>query len=210
MNSSCADSMAPACVANAEAKVPAWHAGFVAMLPDICRHAKRYFRGLNPEAKEEAVNEVAASALIAYHRLVELGKVDLAYAAPLADYGCRQYCDGRRVGLRQNSKEVTSDHCQRRHHFAMVSTEEWRELADQRQSTPAEIAAVRVDFADWLETLTPRDRRLVKVLARGETTRRAARLFRVTAGRVSQLRRELSRKWHRFVGENDAEAVTAS
>jgi len=179
------------------------------MLPAICQQAEHYFRDLDPEAKEEAVSEVAASAMIAYRRLFELGKIELAYAAPLANFGCRQYCEGRRVAVRQNSQDVSSTCCQRRHHFTLVSAEEWRELADHRRSTPAEIVAVRVDFADWLSTLAPRDRQLVQVLASGETTNRAARLFRITAGRISQLRRELAGKWHRFMESDPAESVVA-
>jgi hypothetical protein len=35
----------------------------------------------------------------------------------------------------------------------------------------------------------------------GETTDHVARTFRISAARVSQLRRELCANWHRFVGE---------
>jgi hypothetical protein len=37
--------------------------------------------------------------------------------------------------------------------------------------------------------------------ALGETTGRVARSFRISAARVSQLRRELCENWHRFVDE---------
>ena len=40
-----------------------------------------------------------------------------------------------------------------------------------------------------------------KVLANGETTSAAAKKFRITPGRVSQIRRELEQAWHRFQGE---------
>jgi FixJ family two-component response regulator len=58
-----------------------------------------------------------------------------------------------------------------------------------------------LDFADWLKTLSKRDRRLAEALALGETTASAAHMFRISAGRVSQLRRELCANWERFVGE---------
>jgi hypothetical protein len=35
----------------------------------------------------------------------------------------------------------------------------------------------------------------------GKTTGRVARTFRISAARVSQLRRELCANWHRFMGE---------
>jgi len=61
----------------------AFHAAFVAMLPDIRRHALAAFRHLDPEARAEAVQEVTANAFVAFHRLAEMDKIDLAY--PLAN-----------------------------------------------------------------------------------------------------------------------------
>lgn len=55
---------------------PAWHAGFLTMLPTIGTHARIAFRHLDPEAREEALQEVIANACRAYVRLVELGKAD--------------------------------------------------------------------------------------------------------------------------------------
>ncbi len=59
----------------------------------------------------------------------------------------------------------------------------------------------RLDFADWLKSLSTRDRQLAEKLALGETTGRVARMFRISAARVSQLRRDLCKSWHHFVGE---------
>jgi hypothetical protein len=78
----------------------------------------------------------------------------------------------------------------------------WREvLVEDRTAGPAEIAMTRLDFASWLSTLSKRDRQLAEKLVLGETTGRVARTFRISAARVSQLRRELCASWHRFVGE---------
>ena len=64
--------------------VPRWHQPFLKMLPAIHRHARIAFRHLDPEARAEMVEEVVANAFVAYQRLVELGKADLAYPTPLA------------------------------------------------------------------------------------------------------------------------------
>ena len=78
----------------------------------------------------------------------------------------------------------------------------WKEiLVEDRHAGPAEIAASRMDFTGWLKTLSRRDRKLALKLAMGETTSRVAKLFRVSAGRISQLRRELMESWNRFVGD---------
>ncbi len=76
----------------------AWHAGFLAMLPAIRRHLRLAFRGLDPEARAEAVQEGICNAMIAYRRLYQRGKLDRAYPSPLAIYAARQVRDGRKVG----------------------------------------------------------------------------------------------------------------
>jgi DNA-binding CsgD family transcriptional regulator len=79
---------------------------------------------------------------------------------------------------------------------------EWREvLLEDRTAGPAEIAMTRLDFASWLSTLSNRDRQLAEKLALGETTGCVARMFRISVARVSQLRRDLCRKWQKFIGE---------
>jgi hypothetical protein len=50
--------------------VPAWHAGFLAMLPAIVTHAKIVFRHLRGEARQDAIQEAIANALVAFVRLV--------------------------------------------------------------------------------------------------------------------------------------------
>ena len=185
-----------------------WHAAFLTMLPSIQRDAERAFRRLSAHDREEAVQAVLAHSALAYLRLVELGKPELGYATPLAGFAVRQHRAGRRVGSRANSRDIASSTCQRRHGFSVESVDAWRmTLAEDRRMTPAELAALRVDFGDWLKTLSPRDRRVANALATGERTSAVARLFQLTAGRVSQLRRELYVSWQRFIGEAPLEAV---
>jgi hypothetical protein len=50
---------------------------------------------------------------------------------------------------------------------------------------PAEVAAWRIDFAEWLRRLTARLRKIALALAAGETTTAAARLFDVSPARIA-------------------------
>ena len=185
-----------------------WHAAFLILLPSIQRHAKHVFRNLSADDREEAVQAVVAHSAVAFARLVELGTPELAYASVLAKFAVRQYRAGRRLGCRLNCRDVASPVCQRRRGFAVESLDAWKlALAEDHRTTPAELAAMRVDFEAWLGTLTPRNRRLANVLATGEQTSAVARMFRVTAGRISQLRRELWESWRRFTDE-EAWAMT--
>ncbi len=189
--------------------VPAWHAGFLRLLPDIRRQAQIRFRHADPEQRAYAVQEIIADTLVAYVRLAELGKEDLAYATPLVAYAAAKFRAGRRVGSRLNVRDVMSRYCQRRKgvrverldHFDQRAGE-WQEIVvEDRHSSPAEVASVRIDFRAWLQTLSVRNRRLAETLATGESTECVARMFALTAGRVSQLRRELHDSWCVFTEE---------
>ena len=74
-------------------------------------------------------------------------------------------------------------------------------LVEDRKAGPADTAAARIDFGDWLLTLGGRRRGIAETLAEGETTSVTAAKFRVSLGRISQLRRELRDDWERFHGE---------
>jgi hypothetical protein len=188
---------------------PAWHERFLQMLPNIVRHARLRFRGLPPAMREEAILDAVAHAYVAYARLVQLGKEDVAFAAPLARYVVSQYWGGRRVGTRLNVRDVLSGACRKRNGLRIErldrfdgTTAQWQEvLVEDRRFGPAEAAAAKLDFAAWLSTLSKRDCQLAEKLATGESTSGAARCFGISEGRVSQLRRELLNSWRLFQGE---------
>lgn len=182
------------------------HQDFVAMLPAIRRHAQLAFRGLDPVEHDELVAEVIADAFVAFRRLAELGKQQLAYAAPLAMYAVRHVRSGRRVGTSVNKRDVLSP---ANRHVTIEPLQqfdrgdgEWKEvLVEDKHAGPAETAAARLDVAKWFRTLPPAKRRVARVLAEGETTLATAKRFGLTAGRVSQIRRELQTSWRAMHGE---------
>ncbi|MEX1223712.1 MAG: hypothetical protein WEA31_04110 [Pirellulales bacterium] len=68
---------------------------------------------------------------------------------------------GRRVGARLNVRDISSPHSQLAHDIYQVrldrfnsKTGDWHEvLVEDRRASPADIAAVRIDFAAWLRAL---------------------------------------------------------
>ena len=197
--------------------VPAgWHALFLTMLPTIRRHARFAFQYLRGDDLDDAVTEVVANSLVAFVRLFKLGKTDLAYPTVLARFGVFQVRSGRRVGNRLAGRDVLSPHAQRRHGFTVEQLDQddaegsgWRQLVvEDRRSSPADIAATRIDFSDWLAVLPDRKRHVAEYLAIGETTSDAARKFGVSAARISQLRRELHDSWRQFHGGNGRSTST--
>ena len=182
----------------AAVKAPAWHPAFLEMLPAIQRHARISFRHLDAEAREELVQEVIANSLVAFLRLLTLGKAELAYPSVLARYGAAQARDGRRVGGHLNANDVMSRYAQRRKGFEV----EWinNMMPEDRTATPAEVATARMDIRAWLETLSPRNREIASLLAVGETTCETAKQFGLSSGRISQLRGELCGSWEKYQG----------
>jgi hypothetical protein len=191
-----------------------WHEQFLNLLPQIRRHARYCFCHLDPDAREESVQSAVAYAWFGFARLVQLGRSELAYAAPLAKFGVARVRQGRILGTRANVQDISSTWSQRRNRVQIRQLHEpsgeWQEaLLQDRRSSPAELAAMRIDFCDWLASLRPRHRRIAQFLARGEETWMAARRFRVSPARISQIRRELEASWLTFSGEATAESAAS-
>ena len=188
---------------------------FLQMIPAIKRQARLAFRDLDPEGKEEAIADVVANAFVAFYRLAQLGKTDIAYPTPLAMYGVKQYREGRRTGTKSNCKDISSSYCQKKKRFGVgrldrfdKQDQHWIEiLLEDKRSGPAEIVQAKLDIGDWMVSLSRRRRKIAVTLATGESTKAAARKFRVSAGRISQVRKELKKAWEAFVGEKPATAV---
>lgn len=185
------------------------HDKFLELLPLIERAAELAFRSHRPAEREELVQEVVANSFVAFRRLAELDKLDLAYATPLAMYAIRQVRAGRRVGTPVNrydvlspaNRGVTVEHLER---FDYGDCE-WKEvLVEDRHAGPAETAAARLDVANWFRKLPATKRRVARVLATGETTRATAQQFGVSLARISQLRSELQQSWRALQGEPGA------
>ena len=120
-----------------------------------------------------------------------------------------QVRDGRTVGSSQNVREVLSCYAQRKKGFSVQRLDhyDWEEqqwieavVADTR--TPVfDQVWFRIDFPAWLARLSPRNRRIAKLLAAGFSTGEVATKFGISASRVSQMRRQLHDSWMEFHGD---------
>ncbi len=207
--------IAPARSARCKKSPPAWHAAFEAMVPVIERQARIAFRHLNAQARQEAIQEVICNSCCAFARLAELNKTDVAYPSVLAGFGIRQTIEGRKIGTRLNVHDVTSEYCQRKKGLLVErldcyddETQAWAEiLIEDKHVGPADTAITRIDFGSWLQLLPRHLRKIANFLANGESTGAAARRFRLSPGRISQIRRQLYEAWVAFQGEEGALAT---
>ena len=194
-----------------------WQDRFLRLLPTIRRNAHYAFRRFPPEAREEAIQEVTVSCLAAFHTLVQQGREKVASATSLTNYAIAHYRVGRSIAHSMNACDVTSRYCQHRKGIRIESLLQydaglcqWQEiLVEDQRATPADVAITRIDFQAWLSSLSPRMRRLAETLASGETTSAVAELFRVSAGRISQVRRQLMETWDQFQAEEPKHSALA-
>jgi hypothetical protein len=116
------------------------------------------------------------------------------------------------------AKDVLSPLAQQRKRFAVSKLPDCstldgspldEALHDNTRSLPDQQAAFRLDFPRWLATLGTRDRRIAEGLALGYRTQELAAAYRLSAPRISQLRRRLHRSWQQFQGELPAPARPA-
>lgn len=191
---------------------------FLRLLPLIRRHARASFRSLDPEARDEAVQETVANAFVAYKRLVDRDRSHVIAALPLARYAVAQIRTGRRVGGSLNIRDVSSPYCQHRQGVLLERLDRvvesegvWVEvLVEDPSCTPADIAAIRLDFQSWLASLPERHRQIAEVLSTGEGRSVVARLFEVSSARISQLRAHFKATWLAFQGEGPAELLASA
>jgi hypothetical protein len=81
--------------------------------------------------------------------------------------------------------------------------DEWEEGLQDNAKTPVpEQANFRLSYPRFLRRQTPRNRRLAEYLAMGNSGKTAAQRFRLSPGRVTQIRQRLCKEWHTMHDEH--------
>jgi hypothetical protein len=202
----------------------ALHAHFLQILPRIEEHAQIRFNYLRcPGRRDDAIAEVVALAWKWFLRLIRQGKQVDEFVSVLADYAVRHVRCGRKLCGQERARDVMSSRAQRSKGFTVESlngsTRRCMEevlgdphgqdlmdafeerLKDNTQSPVPEQAAFRLDFPNWPSRLGARNRAIAEDMALDLGTFELAERHKVSAGRISQLRRELHQDWRRFHDE---------
>jgi hypothetical protein len=203
------------------------HAAFLLILPRIEAHGHVCFRDVKcADRKQDFIAEMVALGWKWFLRLVAKGKDPLDFPSALATYAARAVKAGRRLTGQERSKDVMSPVAKRKHGvkveslpsstrrcyddlFTAVrgqqSVDSYEErLHDNSVTPPPDAAAFRIDWPAFLATLTERDRELAHFLSLGHAASKAAEQFKLTPGRVTQLRQRWCREWRLCQGEEDA------
>jgi hypothetical protein len=188
---------------NNERNETTWQSSFVAMLPEIQQKLHLAFCRLDPEAREDAIEEGVVHSLLAYIRLHEQGRAEAATPSSLAWYSSRHVKRGRPAAGRMNGKEPLSRYGQIGNDIEVeLQPGNWIDAIVQDKRAPiADQVAAKMDVGAWFATLTQRMKQIARDLAFGCTTSEVARKHGVTPGRISQLRRSLEDSWAAFQQE---------
>ena len=188
---------------NNESTETTWQLNFTAMLPEIEQKLHLAFCRLEPEAREDAMEEGVVHSLLAYVRLHEQGRAEVATASSLAWYSSRHVKRGRPAGGRMNGKEPLSRYGQFSNGIEVErQTSDWIDaLVEDKRAAVADQVAAKLDVGAWFATLTKRMKEIATDLACGCSTSEVAKKYGVTAGRISQLRRMLEESWLAFQQE---------
>jgi hypothetical protein len=208
------------------------HTGFLPLLPKIVTHARITFRRDRCRArKEEAIQECVSLAWKWYISLSERGKDVTQFPMVFVYLVVKAVRCGRRFCGQEKAHDVLSSQAQRRHGFTVeslpISTRTAFEdlyaaphgqrhldafeerLQDNTQTPVPDQVQFRIDFPAWLQTLTARERRLIRAMAQNERTKDLSRRFEVSAARISQLRREFELGWTSYCDDGEEDMATA-
>jgi hypothetical protein len=188
-------------------------ATFLKHLPRFEAHDRIAFRRVGcPHARADRVAETVALAWRHFAALARRGKKPEQFVTTLALRCSQAVKAGRRLVGCETSQDVLSPVARVRHGVSVTRLPDHdrahdrhplpaalaEALADNTKSAVPEQAAFRVDFPRWRSSLRRRDRRVLDALAAGERTADAAKRFKISPGRISQLRREFEEGWEQF------------
>ena len=194
------------------------HATFQALLPRLETHAAIYFRDVRcPATKADRIADCVALAWKWLIRLHERGKDVTQFTMVFVFFVAKAVKCGRRLTGQERSEDVLSTRAQRKHRFRVealpASTRRPLEdfyaavhgqqhldayeerLTDNTVTPPPDAAAFRIDWPDFLDSLTERDRELAHFLSLGHPAKKAAEKFKLSPGRVTQLRQRWCQEW---------------
>lgn len=187
------------------------HRDFLPLYPVIQRHAMVVFRHLPAVEREEATAEAVAAGFASFVRLKNRGKDPSAFPSALATFAALHVKNGRHVGSKFNSRDIMSGQAWPRRGIRrqqMLQEESrWHDLLADDSVTPIpDQVGFKIDWTEFLNKQSPRHRRIIHLLSMGHAAKSVARMFKLSPGRVTQLRKEWRRQWQAFLGEANEHA----
>ena len=190
-------------VNNAAPTVPTFDSLLAKMLPHFKHYARKYSRSKRID-RQDVIQDLIGLALQIYNSAVRRGKESSIYYTPLMQWAIKRYREGRRC-RGYNSTDILSEHTQMLgrsevHSFHDGEREDRHHCMEDRRVNVADAVQFKIDFADWYEQQSERDKRIITDLSRGERTGDVARKYGVSDGLISQYRKRYRNSWDNFIG----------
>jgi len=158
------------------------------------------FRDLDPEAKEEAVQNTLALAWKSFRALILQGRAgEAGILRSVLWYSIRQTRVGRMLRASDNTKHKDVFVNAKRGRVKFIRSELNHFVSDDTPIPDA--VSFRMDVPTFLATLTDRQHRMAEDLMTGETTSTVAEVYGVTPGAVSQFRTRFKKLLLAFMAE---------
>ncbi len=168
---------------------------FTQRLPTMQRTARMHFLGFPPEVRHEMIANTMALAWKFFYGLFLRGRAENpGILTSCVYYAIRQTLCGRTVQSASNSKDPFE--CRRNGKVTFQDFEP-NDFVGRDTAIPDQVS-FRIDIPRFMNTLTSRQRRIAVDLASGMTTNETAEKYGVTAGRVSQFRRQFKERYEAF------------
>lgn len=173
---------------------------FETRVDEIVRFVAPHFRGLRPEAREEAVQNTLCLAWKYFVRLMEQGKADdETVFRSMVLWAVEHTRQGRTPQGRGSKPKDVIDYARRGKRGVAIEAADLNHFVS-RSTSVSDVVAFRVDTEAFLDTLSERHRRLAMDLAAGMTTTEAAKSYGVSPGAVSQFRSRFRKLYEEYHG----------
>ncbi len=150
--------------------------------------------------RSDAIADADGHAWAIWQAALGCGKHPAEFHSVVAQYACRAVRQQRSLSNTVGRKRPLPCCCLRAAEAGRMRRDaaELVDAATSRGASVPDVAAMRVDFPEWLKTLPERTRQLAMDLAAGMRAKDAAEVMGVSEGRLSQMRRELADSWAVF------------
>jgi hypothetical protein len=112
---------------------------------------------------------------------------------------------GYRIGMRHSGQPMDVYRAAEKHDIGIMRLDSlqdidgWKEwLAADSRITPADHASFRIDFAEWLDTLTPRYRQVATLLWEEHTPAGVSRILGIDKSMITRIRHRLEANWEAY------------
>jgi hypothetical protein len=180
-------------------------------MPNVVAHAHFAFRHDRcVHAREDKIAETLALVFKWTKRLSTQGKDVRDFPTAIASYATRAVKSGRKLCHAKQPRDPLCPVAQARHGFVCATLPDWESpcenplqnaLIDNTQTPPEDQAAFRLDFRAWRASHSERNRSIMDEMMMGTRTQDLADSFRISEGRVSQLRRAFHDDWLLFTAD---------